>query len=237
MTPQQTFNFVNSYLTRVGPIIRDHQGFIDKYIGDAIMGLFPGDSPAAVDASIAMQRRVVVYNEERARAGYPPIAIGIGLHNGDLMLGTIGETLRFETTVIADAVNVASRLESLTKTFGSLILASGQVLEVVDVAAYRIRRLSDIMVKGTSRSLTVYEICDADPPEVLAHKMRTAPVFEEARIAYASGRFGEARDLFARVLADDPEDRAAAYFHERAVTLAGVDLGFAWDGVEKMESK
>ncbi len=236
MSPQQTFNFVNSYLTRVGPIIRDHHGFIDKYIGDAIMGLFPQEHVDAIDAAIAMQRRVVVYNEERARAGYAPIAIGIGLHSGDLMLGTIGETRRFETTVIADAVNVASRLESLTKTFGSLILASGQVMEPVDTATYLLRRLGDVQVVGTTRPVTVIEVCDADPPEKLAHKQRTAETFERARLAYVAGDFAGAHQMFEQIVADDPADKAAAYFRDRSAAMAVVNV-HAWDGVERMESK
>jgi two-component system sensor histidine kinase ChiS len=237
MSPQQTFNFVNSYLTRVGPIIRDHGGFIDKYIGDAIMGLFSDEPRYALDAAIAMQRRVVVYNEERARAGYAPIAIGIGLHTGELMLGTIGESQRFETTVIADAVNVASRLESLTKTFGSLVLASGQILDAVDASAYRIRRLGDVQVVGTTRPIALYEICDADPAATLAHKVRTAAEFEEGRLAYAAGDFAAAGRLFAEVLADDASDRAARYFSNRIATFEAAAVATAWDGIERMEMK
>jgi class 3 adenylate cyclase len=236
MSPQQTFNFVNSYLTRVGPIIRNHGGFIDKYIGDAIMGLFPEHPQSAVDSAIAMQRRVVVYNEERGRAGYAPIAIGIGLHRGNLMLGTIGEELRFETTVIADAVNVASRLESLTKTFGSLILASSTVVDQIDAPKYQTRRLGDVQVMGTTRGITVVEICDADPPAKLAHKLRMANAFESGRVAYANGDFTGAHRHFAAVTDDDADDRAAAYFRDRAATMAAA-LHPDWDGVEKMEAK
>jgi class 3 adenylate cyclase len=237
MSPQQTFNFVNSYLTRVGPIIRDHGGFIDKYIGDAIMGLFSDEPRFAIDAAIAMQRRVVVYNEERARAGYAPIAIGIGLHTGELMLGTIGESQRFETTVIADAVNVASRLESLTKTFGSLVLASGQVLDAVDASAYQVRRLGDVQVVGTTRPIALYEICDADPAATLAHKVRTERQFEAGRLAYAAGDFAAAGRLFDEVLADDANDRAARYFRNRITTFETAAVAAAWDGIERMEMK
>jgi hypothetical protein len=91
LTPAENFRFVNSYLTNIGPIIREHNGFIDKYIGDGIFALFPDKTCDSVDAAIEMQQRVVTYNEGRARAGYIPIAIGIGLHRGRLMLGTIGE--------------------------------------------------------------------------------------------------------------------------------------------------
>ena len=80
------------------------------------------------------------------------------------MLGTIGESLRFETTVIADAVNIASRMEGLTKLFGALIIASGAVLENVEQSAYHSRGLGEVLVKGAVHAVTVYEICDADPP-------------------------------------------------------------------------
>src|SRR5262249_23633581 len=132
MTPEDTFRFVNAYLRKVGPIVREHEGFIDKYIGDEIMAIFPQEPNDAVEAAIAMQRRMAEFSDARKQIGLEPISIGIGIHRGPLMLGTIGESQRFETTVIADAVNVAARLGGLTKTFGSLILVSGQVVETLD---------------------------------------------------------------------------------------------------------
>jgi two-component system sensor histidine kinase ChiS len=237
MTPDETFRFVNSYLTQIGPIVREQGGFIDKYIGDAIFALFPARAGDALDAAIAMQRRVVAYNEGRARAGYAPVAIGIGVHRGDLMLGTIGESLRYETTVISDAVNIASRMEGLTKPFGALILASGAVMEEVDRSAYRARELGDVLVKGAVRAVTVYEICDADPPDLLAHKMRTFGDFERGRRAYAAGDFKTAEQAFRNVAAGEERDHAAAYFRDRAAILASAADAIQWDGVEHMESK
>lgn len=236
MTPEQTFKFVNSYLTRIGPIIREHHGFIDKYIGDAIMALFPENPRTAVDAAIAMQRRVVTYNQERARAGYEPVAIGIGIHRGDLMLGTIGETQRFETTVIADAVNIASRLESLTKTFHVLILASGDVVEGMEKNACSPRRLCDVQVKGATHPVTLYEICDADPPDLMAHKVRTLDEFAAGRLAYAQGHFVDAFRAFDEIAEREPRDLPAAYFRDRAWDLSRT-ADLVWDGIERMESK
>jgi class 3 adenylate cyclase len=237
MTPAENFRFVNSYLSHIGPIVREQNGFIDKYIGDGIFALFPTGSGDALDAAVAMQRRVVTYNEGRARAGYAPIAIGIGLHRGNLMLGTIGESLRFETTVISDAVNIAARMEGLTKTFGALILASGEVLEHVDRAGYRTRNLGEVLVKGAVHAITVYEICDADPFDLLGHKMRTNEAFERARLAYAFGKFKEAERLFRDIAASDERDDAAAYFRDRAAIMASAIHVVQWDGVEHMESK
>ncbi|HYO06762.1 MAG TPA: adenylate/guanylate cyclase domain-containing protein, partial [Phototrophicaceae bacterium] len=111
MSPQQNFDFINSYLSRVGPVIRQYNGFIDKYIGDGIMALFPNRAEDAVQAAVEMQHQVKIYNLHRQNSGYQPIALGIGLHTGTLMLGTIGEAERMESTVISDAVNLASRVE------------------------------------------------------------------------------------------------------------------------------
>lgn len=160
MSPEDTFRFVNSYLSKIGPIVREHGGFVDKYIGDAIMAIFPGDPAAAVDAAIAMQRKLVEYNETRALKNHPPIAAGIGIHRGPLMLGTIGEEERFETTVISEAVHVVTALETLTKQFGSPILASAEVVETLDSSKYSTRDLGEISVEGASRPVTVYEIGD-----------------------------------------------------------------------------
>jgi two-component system sensor histidine kinase ChiS len=118
MSPKENFDFLNAYLSRVSPVIRNHNGFIDKYIGDAVMALFPQTADDAVQAAIEMQKQVSLYNSYRQENGYDPIAIGIGLHSGTLMLGTVGESQRMESTVIADAVNLASRLEGLTKVYG-----------------------------------------------------------------------------------------------------------------------
>jgi Adenylate cyclase, family 3 (some proteins contain HAMP domain) len=132
MTPPENFDFINSYLGRVSPAIRKNNGFIDKYIGDAVMALFPTCPDDGVRAAIDMQKEVNVYNQQRQENALVPIAIGIGLHAGNLMLGTIGERERMESTVIADAVNLASRLEGLTKVYGSGILVSDAIMARLD---------------------------------------------------------------------------------------------------------
>ena len=114
MTPDENFAFINAYLERMGPVIRDHNGFIDKYIGDAIMALFES-ADDALRAGLGMLETLEAFNAERRAAGQTPIGIGIGINTGILMMGTIGEKHRMDGTVISDAVNLASRIESLTK--------------------------------------------------------------------------------------------------------------------------
>ncbi|MEQ8957333.1 MAG: response regulator [Coleofasciculus sp. C2-GNP5-27] len=104
MTLEETFTFINSYLQQMEPAIIDNGGFIDKYVGDAIMALFPGSADQAVNAGIGMLKTLADYNLSRQRSDRQPIEIGIGINTGTLMLGTVGGSSRIDTTVIGDAV-------------------------------------------------------------------------------------------------------------------------------------
>ena len=167
MTPQENFNFINAYLSRMEPAITSNNGFIDKYIGDAIMALFSDFADDAVKAGIAMLNILTNYNQDRQRVGYVPIQIGIGINSGSLMLGTVGGKSRMDSTVISDAVNLASRIEGLTKDYSVPLLISHQTLERLrNPADYAIRIVDKVQVKGKSQYVVVYEVFDADPPEI-----------------------------------------------------------------------
>jgi class 3 adenylate cyclase len=159
MTPEENFKFLNSFLSQVVPVIRQEGGFVDKFIGDAIMALFPYPPDQAVRAAIELQKAVHRYNTARDRAGYKAISLGIGIHTGQLMLGTIGETSRMETTVIADTVNIASRLEELTKTFGAeIIISKGLFDKMENKENIQSRSLGSSPVKGKAEPLEIVEI-------------------------------------------------------------------------------
>ena len=128
MTPEDNFRFLNGYLRRVGPVIREHEGFIDKYIGDAVMALFTTGVEHAIRAAIRMHEEAALYSVDLEAAGQEPLRIGVGVHWGRMMLGTIGESRRMEGTVISDAVNTGSRLESMSKEMGVRIIVSGEAL-------------------------------------------------------------------------------------------------------------
>ena len=159
MTPDENFDFINHYLENMGPVIRAHNGFIDKYIGDAIMALFD-DPDDAVRASLTMIETLERYNEGRRLQGCDPVAIGIGLNTGSLMLGTIGEQHRMDGTVISDAVNLASRIESLTKAYKVGILISQFTRErLANPDAYDIRLVDTVTVKGKTHPVSLYQVC------------------------------------------------------------------------------
>jgi class 3 adenylate cyclase len=163
MTPDENFRFINSFLRRLGPIIRANRGFVDKYIGDGIMALFPAHPRDAVEAAIGLRRELTVYNRDRAKAGYQDIDFGIGIHTGELMLGTVGENRRMDGTVISDVVNLASRIEELTRDHDLGIAVSESVYRsVADEPRYHIRFVGRERVKGKSELVAVYEVSATD---------------------------------------------------------------------------
>ncbi|MBD5653752.1 MAG: adenylate/guanylate cyclase domain-containing protein, partial [Candidatus Eremiobacteraeota bacterium] len=154
LSPQATFDFLNDYFGRIGPVVRTHHGFIDKYLGDGFLGLFPGAADDAVRAAIALQAEVRRFNEERSRTGLFPLEVGIGIHRGRLMLATVGECERFETTVVADVVNVAARLEGLTRIYGARVIAGESVVSALqNRSSYNVRSLGHIQVKGSTHPI------------------------------------------------------------------------------------
>lgn len=216
MTPQDNFNFLNAYLERVGPIIRDHGGFIDKYIGDAIMALFPDDPAAALDASIAIQERVRSYNKERLSWGQVPIHVGIGLHSGAAMLGIIGESRRLESTVISDTVNLASRIESLTKQYHSDVLLSGELVRLLgDDAPYDFRLIDRVTVKGKSAASDLYELVSAYAPEKRRQLLETQPRFKQALEAFQAQDYSAAETIFCDIARQNPDDLVVSSYVER----------------------
>ena len=158
MSPDDNFAFINAYLAEMGPMIARHGGFIDKYIGDGIMALFE-KADDGVRASVAMLETLERFNATRRAAGAEPIGIGIGLNSGSLMMGTIGEQHRMDGTVISDAVNLAARLESLTKDYRVPLLVSQFAVDRLDdPGAYVLRPVDTVVVRGRSQPVTIFEV-------------------------------------------------------------------------------
>jgi two-component system sensor histidine kinase ChiS len=233
MTPPENFAFINTYLGKVSPAIRRNNGFIDKYIGDAVMALFPRSSSDGVRAAIDMQKEVNIYNQQRQKNGLFPIAIGIGLHAGNLMLGTIGERERMESTVIADAVNLASRLEGLTKVYGAGIIVSGAIIERLDdPKKYNYRFVDRVTVKGKRNAVSVFEVYDTETEQSIVLKQQTAEVFQEALNFYYQQKFVAAQKVFQNILQINPDDRVAMLYFKRSRRYRMYGAPDGWSGVE-----
>ncbi|RKZ39022.1 MAG: guanylate cyclase [Gammaproteobacteria bacterium] len=216
MTPEDNFRFINSYLSCMEPVIIEHDGFIDKYIGDAVMALFSGSADEALKAGIEMLEQLVGYNEHRLERNYVPIRIGIGINTGSLMLGTVGGHQRMDGTVISDAVNLASRIEGLTKNYDVSLLISHQTYSrLQNPADYAIRMIDKVKVKGKSQLVTVYEVFDADLPENKAGKLATKEIFTQALSCYEQNDYSQAAQCFEKCLKKNSLDSVADIYLKR----------------------
>jgi len=231
MNPAENFKFVNSYFGVMAPKIRENMGFIDKYIGDAIMALFDGEKNAdhAVKAGIEMQKSLDLWNRKnRGGKNRPYIRTGIGIHTGQLILGTVGAEKRMDSTVIGKEVNRASRLEGLTKDYGARILISGETLNALEHRSdYRFRFFGKAKVKGVIELLDVYEVLNGD--ELEEKKIQSKEYFEAAvrlfDAAYelqiqgeesqAKELYSQSRESFEKAKEIFPADIAVNFFIER----------------------
>ncbi len=216
MTPEENFKFLNSYLSNMEPIINEYHGFIDKYIGDAIMALFAREVGDALQGAVVMLSKLKEYNLGRQKAGYFPIEIGIGINTGALILGMVGSQNRMEGTVISDAVNLASRIESLTKYYGtSLLISENSFSRLKDPATFSIRPIDRVQVKGRNEAVGVFEVFNGDEAEVRDGKSASAPVFGEALDLYNRDQFGPSKTLFEECLQKCPSDSVAKIYLQR----------------------
>ncbi|HIO81210.1 TPA: response regulator [Candidatus Poribacteria bacterium] len=238
MTPYESFNFINELLNKFGPIVRQHHGFIDKYIGDSVMALFPNEANHAVKAGIEMQNELKEINDARHEMNQPLVKIGVGIHTGKLILGMIGEKERLEGTVISDVVNTAARMEGLTKRYKSPMLISKQTLEELgQPIEYNYRFMEHVKVKGKTQSTSVYEIYDSEPQEVIKLKNTTKENLDQGISAYYNRQFEKSTEYFRQALSGYPDDRIAEIYLELAEIYEQNGVPDGWNGEIEMTEK
>lgn len=242
MTPEQTFNFLNDYLKHIGPNIAGNRGFIDKYIGDAIMALFSGDclnaADDAVSAAVGMVKSLTIYNQKRQRQANNPISIGIGIHTGPLTLGTLGFEERIETTVIGDSVNLASRMEGLTKQYGIQIgITEATYQGLVKPYDYLIREIDTVQVKGKTRPITIYEVFDGDPMPIREAKQTLKTDYDAALRLYQQRDWQTAKHAFETLLDQLPQDTVLRIYADRCAQLCANPPAEQWTGITQLTQK
>lgn len=216
MTPQENFDFLNAYLAQMEPVIGQHGGIIDKYIGDSILALFTRGADDALIGAIHMLDKLEKYNSGRARAGYTPLQIGLGLNTGLVMIGTVGGDNRMETTVIGDAVNLTSRIEDATKTyFTPLLISQNTLYDLSNPGKYDIRFLDRIRVKGKTQPLSIYEVFDNDPIKLRDSKRADKVKFESAIAYYHLKDIETAQRLLTECIEKSPKDIPAHIYLSR----------------------
>ncbi|MCG8568994.1 MAG: hypothetical protein MJB14_02535 [Spirochaetes bacterium] len=234
----ENFSFLNEYLGFMEPAISQNHGFIDKYIGDGIMALFPGSTDGALQAAIEMQQNLNQFNANRQSRKEDPIQIGIGIHTGKLMLGIIGGKNRMDSTVIADAVNISSRLEGLNKVYGTTILISEMTLFRLQDPDYLVYRFIDaVKMKGKTEPLSVFEVLNGEITEIRDKKLETKEDFELGFHYYQSKQFKRALYHFKKVYEKNKNDKAVKIHLRRCLNIIKYGLPDNWDGIESIGFK
>ncbi len=238
MLPEENFKFVNTYLSKMGPIVRENNGYIDKFIGDAIMALFEKSPDDAVRTSVKMLDALREYNKVRIREGNDPIRIGIGVNTGMMMLGTLGESDRMEGSVISDAVNIAARLEGLTKLYKTPLLISGETLLKIDDSIFETRLIDKVAVKGKVKPIMVHEVLNGETPDLREIKISMLPNFKKCFELYQNQKFENALELFRKYLKKVPEDHVGQLYVDRCqkILSSGWDSE-NWEGINYMDNK
>ena len=216
MDSSDTFSFINDYLSFMEPAVQFHNGVIDKFIGDAVMAIFPESAEDAVKAALAMRDALGQFNRRRTQEGLPPVSMGIGLNTGLSTLGVLGHLERLEATIIGDAVNVASRVEGLTKLYRVGLLISEDTLACIQkLENYSIRFVDRVAVRGRIRPVSIYEVFDGDSPALANQKLGAQDIFEKAVAYFHFQEVERALPLFRQCQEAAPEDTVVEMYINR----------------------
>jgi adenylate cyclase len=238
MTPGELVSVMNRYLSAMTDIIEAQGGFVDKYIGDAIVAVFgaPLDDASharsAVRAALRCQQRLSELREESGIFKDLQIRQRIGLNSGEALVGNIGSRRRFNYTVMGDTANLASRLEGANKFFGTFIMASEMTMTLAR-SAFRWRELDAIRVKGRVQPVKIFEPL-AEIETVHVGQFAFADLYAEGLAHWRARNFTGAGECFAKI---SSMDAAAAHFLERARKFASTPPGSDWEPINTLEEK
>jgi adenylate cyclase len=234
LSPTELTAMMNNYLTAMTESIQDKRGTIDKYIGDAIMAFWGAPLPDdqhpvnALHSALQMQKRVAALRPEYVKRGWPALEIGVGLNCGVMNVGDMGSSFRRAYTVLGDAVNLAARLEGLTKEYGVGILVSENIVKAVDDVIYR--EMDRVRVKGKVEPVTIFEPVGLKS-DVDSQVIESIDRFHRALDKYRTQKWGDAEAAIDALLAEDPKRKVYKLYLERIVELRNNPPGANWDGV------
>jgi adenylate cyclase len=238
LPPRDLSAMMNAYLTPMTSVIHYYHGTIDKYIGDSIMAFWgaplPNENHArdGVDAALTMQEKIPTLTKEFRNRGWPELVIGIGINSGTMNVGDMGSEFRKAYTVLGDAVNLASRLEGLTKEYGvPLIIGEDTRLAIPEMIC---RELDRVLVKGKAKAVTIFQPLGRTLATDLAGELGE---WDEALARYRAGKFAEAEITFAALAAAHPEQRLYALYRARCAAFCIQPPAPDWDGATKFAVK
>jgi len=244
LTPEELILFLNDYFTSMVDAIISQGGTIDKFIGDAIMAVFGApityedDSRRTLRAAELLMQKLDIFNKNRPGKDSDNVRIGIGIHTGEVIAGNIGSNQRMEYTVLGDTVNLASRIESLTKSYRTPVIFSDSTYrELMNDETIKMRELDSVRVKGRKRPVVLYEFYGFRDPEQILLMDRTLPDFLQGITTYKMRNWQEAINFFMNVKKMNYEDNIAEMYIERCEFLINNPLSEEWDGVFDFKQK
>jgi adenylate cyclase len=240
LTPEELVGLLNLYLTPMTEAVLQRGGYLDKYIGDAVMAVYGAPVPRAEHAALALATAAAMHAalgrlQPALEARGTPLRIGVGINTGEVVVGNMGSRERFDYTVVGDAVNLASRLEGLTKLYGVFCLV-GPGTRAAAPAGYAFRELDLVRVKGKGEAVAVFELLAGDGVTLARYAGQGR--WDAAVAAWRRGDLAAARAGFTGFAGDNPDDAAARLYLERLDALAGVDKPPpGWDPVTSLHHK
>ncbi|MBF0349400.1 MAG: HAMP domain-containing protein [SAR324 cluster bacterium] len=241
LTPEQLILFLNNYLTHMTNLIEKEGGIVDKYIGDAIMAFWgaplvvPNQARNACITALNQQARHDPLPVQQADhlAGF---STRIGIHSGEVIVGNVGSESRMDYTVIGDAVNIAARLESLNKYYGTQIIISENIFKALPIDEFLVRELDLTVLKGKSNVLRIYELLGMTQ-DVQSEQKELLAMFQEGLQLYRTQQFKAALDCFKNCLKRAPQDGPSHRFVEQCQNYLSHPPEPSWQGVQVMSQK
>ena len=238
LSPEGVIELLNRFFSEVGEPITQSGGFIDSYAGDALLALYPIPAQEAVLSAVELCSTARKFNAKARALGEPELKIGVGINTGPLVLGTMGGNTRMQCTVLGDTVNLASRIESLTKHYGAkLLISQGTFDALKNPEKLSVRKIDRVAVKGKNYPVTLYEILDAEEPQRKKAKELTRPILINAMDAYFNRDFDESLKFIEKSIQLDPQDNVLNIFAARCKKFIHTPPPVEWEGYEKFDHK
>jgi adenylate cyclase len=242
--PEALVTQLNEYLSQMTSVIFSNGGTLDKFIGDAIMAVWGNvrslgtaqDAKSCARAALGMRRALSQLNQSWREQGRMGLGMGIGVNHGEVIVGNIGSQDRMDPTVIGDAVNLASRLEGLTRTYGVDMLIGASAAELVSDEVY-LRSVARVQVKGKTKPVDVVTFVAARGEETDPEFLKWLETYEEALEKFRARDFTDAKILFSRFLEFYPDDLLAKMYLQRALEYEQAPPDEAWEAVEVFKKK
>ena len=242
--PEALVAQLNEYLSGMTSEIFNNGGTLDKFIGDAIMAVWGNvrslgtaqDAKCCARAALGMRRQLSQLNQSWREQGRMGLGMGIGVNHGEVIVGNIGSQERMDPTVIGDAVNLASRLEGLTRIYGVDMLVGASVAELVRDEVY-LRSVARVQVKGKTKPVDVFTFVAARGEETDPEFLKWLETYEEALEKFRARDFTDAKILFSRFLEFYPDDLLAKMYLQRALEYEQAPPDEAWEAVEVFQKK